>query len=256
MGGLQASRLRWVRLLGALVLLAAAAGIAAAVSGPSISGPTPVGTSGLFAADLIHDPAPGDTTTTTAGAIPTSTSKPPPPPVTTTRPTVTIPRATSSTAASHPTSTTAAVAGPAPTSPQYPQPPANPTSWSFEANGLAARITMTPLAPRVGDTVEFTIETWTTLANETCCNVTLAYANNQVFSRWPPIGPCPKLPIPRQERVSYHITEPEVPLFAGVDTPVSMTVRVATTFNPCAGVPGAGVSADFNWPVTVGLRGA
>ncbi|MEO6628876.1 MAG: hypothetical protein ABIP03_09950 [Aquihabitans sp.] len=243
-------------LLGALVLLGASAGIAAAVSGPSISAPTPAA-SGLFAADLAHAPAPADTTTT-AGATPTSTSTPLHSPVTMTRPTASVPaaRATTSTVASHPTSTTAAVAVDTPTSLRYPKPPANPTSWSFEANGLAVKIAMTPLAPRVGDTVEFTIETWTTLANETCCNVTLTYANNQVFSRWPPIGPCPKLPIPREERVSYHISEPAVPLFAGVDTPVSMTVRVATTFNPCAGLPGATIFADFNWQVTVGFRAA
>lgn len=243
-------------MLGALVLLA---GATAAVSGPSTSAPTSPAASGLFAADLTHAPAPADTTTT-AGAAPTSTSTPPTPPtppVTRTRPTVTVTAApaTTSTVAVHPATTAGAggAAGPTPTSVQYPQPPPNPTSWSFEANGLAVRIAMTPLAPRVGDTVEFTIETWTTLANETCCNVTLAYANNQVFSRWPPIGPCPKLPIPRQERVSYHITEPEVPLFAGVSTPVSMTVRVATTFNPCASVPGGTIFADFNWQVTVGF---
>jgi len=241
-------------MLGALVLSVGAAGVTAAVSGPSTSGSPSA--SGLFAADLTHAPAPADTTTT-SGATPTTTSTPPTPPVTRTPPARTLPRppATTSTVGGHPTATAGAgdAPGPTPTSVQYPQPPPNPTSWSFEANGLAVRIAMTPLAPRVGDTVEFTIETWTTLANETCCNVTLAYANNQVFGRWPPIGPCPKLPIPRQERVSYHITEPEVPLFAGVSTPVSMTVRVATTFNPCAGVPGATIFADFNWQVTVGF---
>ena len=245
-----------------LVVAVGGAGVAAALPGSSsLRGDA---SSSLAAANVGAGAALGEQSTTSAAtpgrAIPpttpaTSTTASP----ATTRATPTsrpgtVPTAptTLATLATRPgfVPTTVAPGQPAQTVP----PPVNPPAWAFEGDGLSVRLRMTPIAPRVGDTVEFTIEAWTDLQGVTCCNVVLQFAGNTVFRRVPQIGPCPDPPR-REERVRYRITEPTVSAIPGPFVTVRFSLTVATTFDPCAGLQQAARVAEFGVPVVVRLPG-
>jgi hypothetical protein len=239
-----------------LVVVVGGAGVAAALPGSSAL--RPHASSSLAAANIGDGAALGEQTTTTAANLVhaiTSTTPTTAPPVTarvtpTTRAgTVpTAPRTTPPTQAGF-TTTTQAPGRPALTVP----PPVNPPAWTFEGDGLSVRLRMTPIAPRVGDTVEFTIESWTDLPGITCCNVLLQFSRDTVFRRWPEPGPCPERP-PRSERVSYRITEPTVSPIPGPIT-LAFLLTVSSTFDPCAGLQQASKTIQVTVPVVVRLPG-
>ena len=253
-------RAGWVSLL---VVAVGSAGVAAALPGSSLRNDA---STSLAATNVGDGAAVADQTTTTAATsllstTPTASATAPPP---TTRLTPTtgagsvpatarsVPTTARPTPPSYPafTSTTVAPGQPAQTVP----PPVNPPAWTFSEDGVSVRLRMTPTAPRVGDTVEFTIETWTDLPGVTCCNVMLRFSQDTVFRRWPEIGPCPERP-PREARVSYRITEPTVFPIPMPYVTVLFLLSVSTTFDPCAGLQPASKGGEFGVPVVVRLPG-
>jgi len=245
-----------------LVVLVAGAGIGVAVARPSPLLRDAPG--GLAAAGVGGGAALAEQSTTTVNSIrgtpvtaPATTAQPTPAPTTTTRG---VPTTRATTA-----STTTGAASPPPSStsttlarfwaPNVPL-PVNPPAWTFEAGGVFARVRMTPIAPQVGDTVVFTIESWTDVPGRTCCNVVLQFGQDTVLRRWPPApGPCPEPP-PREDRVSYRIAEPKVLPVPMPFVTVRFLLNVASTFNPCAGPQEATQGGVFDLPVVLRPFGA
>lgn len=114
--------------------------------------------------------------------------------------------------------------------------PPNPDSWSVDENGVSVRLRMTPSAPRVGDTVEFTIEVWATIPSDACCITTLSVNQVMIYNRMHEQGPgCPVPATPREHRVSYKIMGPEV---MAVPAPLTFNVHLqATRVDLCTGLP-------------------
>lgn len=247
------ARAGWASLL---VVAVGSAGVAAALPGSSLRndastslGPTSVGNGAAVADQTTTTPATsvrGTTLTAPATAPPTTTR------VTPTTRAPRMPTTARPTPPSNPGFTTTTVAPGQP--PQTVPPPVNPPAWTFSEDGVSVRLRMTPIAPRVGDTVEFTIEAWTDLPGVTCCNVMLRFSQDTVFRRWPEIGPCPERP-PREERVSYRITEPTVSPIPGPFVTVLFLLSVSSTFDPCAGLQQASKGGEFGVPVVLRLPG-
>lgn len=247
-------RAGWVSLL---VVAVGSAGVAAALPGSSLrnNASTPLTATRVGEGAAVVD----QTTTTTATTVRATTLTAPttaPPTTTRVTPTTATRRVPPTTARPTPppspgfTTTTVAPGQPAQTVPA----PVNPPAWTFSEDGVSVRLRMTPTAPRVGDTVEFTIEAWTDLPGVTCCNVLLLFSQDTVFRRWPDIGPCPERP-PREARVSYRITEPTVSPIPGPFVTVLFLLRVSTTFDPCAGLQQESKGGVFGVPVVVRLPG-
>jgi hypothetical protein len=130
--------------------------------------------------------------------------------------------------------------------------PENPPSWSMEANGVSVQLRMTPIAPHVGDTVEFTIDSSITLAGGACCLTSLHIGQEIVYQEMPGPGGCSVPPPParqehREGRVSYVITGPEIMAIPG---PLILDVGLSVSrLDPCQ-VPFGFSGATLNVPVT------
>ncbi len=130
--------------------------------------------------------------------------------------------------------------------------PANPTAWSLEENGVSVQLRMTPIAPHVGDTVEFTIESSITIAGGACCLTSLRVGQEIIYQQPPDPGGC-SVPPPaerqehREGRVSYKITGPEIMVIPG---PLILDVVLSVArLDPCQ-VPFGLSGASLNVPVT------
>ena len=130
--------------------------------------------------------------------------------------------------------------------------PENPASWSLEENGVSVRLRMTPIAPHVGDNVEFTIESSITMAGGACCLTSLLIGQEIIYQQMPEPGGCSVPPPPvrqdhREGRVSYEITGPEVMAIPG---PLILQVSLSVSrLDPCQ-VPFGLTGASLNVPVT------
>lgn len=238
MRGLRSHHVRAMALVGALVLAVGGAGIAVAASGrPSSSGVALLAATtgdGSVVADrptttVAPTPTTGPVTPTTRVAPVTATTLGLRPPV---RPT------TSTTAAPGPQST---VTTP-PTTAQ-----ANPASWSLDENGVSVRLRMMPVAPHVGDTVEFVIETWATVPTDACCITLLYVGQDLVYSRFHEAGPgCPVPTTPREHRVSYTITGPEA---LAATAPLMLNIHVQASRVDLCTAPPRFTTVNFFAPV-------
>ena len=250
----------WMMVVGVLVAVVGGAGIAAAALGRP-SGRTD-DRAQLSAADL------GDATALTERTgIPTTTMPADPPPssapAATERPaTRTAPAPTTiaigpDVSPSPTTTTTTTPTTAAPTdwmamTPPRPS-PANPPSWNLKENGMTVQLRMTPIAPHVGDTVEFTIESTTMIAGGACCWALLSVGQDSIYQPMPEPGGCAVPPPParqvhRETRVSYEITGPEV---VAVPGPLILNVVLTVSrLDPCQ-VPFGVSGATLSVPVTV-----
>jgi hypothetical protein len=243
--------------VGVLVVVVGGAGIAAAAVGRSSEQPdarAQLSATNLGDGTALAERA-GIQTTTTQTVSPATTA-----PVATAVPTTRLAPTTTAggagpevapTPTTTPTTTTTAPTDWMALMPPRPS-PENPTSWSVEENGVSVRLRMTPIAPHVGDTVEFTIESSITIAGGACCLTSLRIGQEIIYQQTPEPGGCTVPPPParlehREGRVIYEITGPPVMAVPG---PLILNVGLSVTrLDPCQ-VPFGLSGASLDVPVT------
>ena len=190
-------QVRWGALAAVLAVILSVAGIALGTPAPPTGGEMGDDPE-LAVTGEVADPMPVRPSTT----VPRATSTSPRPSTTRPGPTTTsspAPATTTTTVAPRPTTSLV-------TTTTAPRPV--PSSWTLDENGISMRLKVEPAAPRVGDTVTFTFETWATVPTDFCCINHFYVDGELIYTRFHDQGPCPLPQSERRQQVSHVVTEP------------------------------------------------